>query len=134
MMFNRSQAWALALLAAVLVAGVAAGWFGHDWTDRGARRGRRGHDAMVGRLAAELHLTPAQRDSVRAIFDRHRSEIAALWKEMHPRYDAVRARMHAEIEVQLEPEQQARYRRLLEENEDRHRKADSTEGGRDERH
>jgi Spy/CpxP family protein refolding chaperone len=132
-MFNRSKTWALALLAAVFVAGAAAGWFGHDWTGRGSRLGRRGRDAMVGRLATQLHLTPTQRDSVRAICERHRRETAALWREMHPRYDSVRTRLRVDLDAQLTPEQQVRYRRLIEEKEHRHRMPDSTERQGDER-
>jgi Spy/CpxP family protein refolding chaperone len=133
-MLNRSKLAALALLAAVFVAGGAAGWGAHESTEhRGGGRGR-GPDAMVNHLGRELDLTPAQRDSVRAIFARHHPEIEALWAQVRPRFDSIKARVRAEISAQLTPDQQTRYQRLLEDAEHR-RRGDSTkakgEGGRD---
>ena len=122
-MFNRSKAWALALLAAVFAAGAVAGWGMQAWADnRGSERGRgpRGLDATVHHLARELVLTPAQRDSVRAVFTRHKPEMEALWQSVHPRFDSLRAVMRAEISGQLTPAQQVRYREMLAAMERRH--------------
>ncbi len=132
-MFNRSKAWALGLLAAVFAAGIGAGWGLQAWAEshEGARPGgggRRGPDAMVAYLARELDLTPPQRDSVRAVFSRHRSEMEAIWREVHPRLDSLRAVMNREISAQLAPDQQARYQRLIAELEHRHRMGDSAAG------
>ena len=133
-MLNRSKLSALALLAAVFVAGGAAGWSARESTDRRGRGRGRGPDAMVNHLGRELDLTPAQRDSVRAIFARHHPEIEALWAEVRPRFDSIKARVRAEISGQLTADQQTRYQRLLEDAEHR-RRGDSTkakgEGGRD---
>jgi hypothetical protein len=130
---NRSKIAALALLAGVFVAGGAAGWGARE----GARcdsRGRRGPDAMVDRLSSELRLTPAQRDSVRAIFARHHTEFEALWAGVRPRFDSLKTVVRGEVAAELSPDQQARYQRLLEEAE-HHRREDSTkakaDGGRD---
>ena len=90
---------------------------------------------MVAYLSRELKLTPAQSDSVRAIFARHRSEIEALWGQVRPRFDSIKTRVRAEIDAQLTPDQRARHQRLVEEAE-HHRRGggDSTkakpEGGR----
>jgi Spy/CpxP family protein refolding chaperone len=129
-MLSKSKVAAVALLAAVFVAGGAAGWGARE----GARcdgRGRRGPDAMVDRLSRELSLTAGQRDSVRAIFERHHSEFEALWAGVRPRFDSLKTLVRAEVAAQLSPDQQARYQRLLEESEHR-RRGDSTkaEGGR----
>ena len=128
---NKSKLLALALLAAVFVAGGAAGWGARENTR--SSRGRRGPDAMVERLGRELGLSATQRDSVRAIFERHHPEVEALWAEMRPRFDSIKARVRGEVAAQLTPDQQARYQRLLEEAEHR-RKGDSTkakaDGGR----
>ena len=140
-MFNRSKALALALLAAVFAAGVAAGWglqalaeSREGWRPGGAGP-RRGPEAMVGYLTRELDLTPAQRDSVRAVIARHRGEMEAIWREVHPPIDSLRAIMDREISAQLTAEQQSRYRRLMAEREHQHRMGDSakakTDGGRD---
>jgi len=132
-MLNRSKLAAAALLAAVFIAGSAAGWVLRDSTGHGGRGRSRGPDAMVAYLGRELKLTPAQADSVRAIFARHRPEIEALWAQARPRFDSIKTRVRAEIDAQLTPEQRARHQRLVEESE-HHRRGDSTkakpEGGR----
>lgn len=129
-MLNRSKVAAVALLAAVFLAGGLAGWGGHEATERDERgRGRRGPDAMVRYLGDELDLTPAQRESVRVIFARHRPETEALWARVRPQFDSIKARVRAEIDAQLTPEQRQRHRRLIEKAE-HHRREGSKRGGR----
>jgi hypothetical protein len=133
-MFNRSRAWAIALLGAVFVAGAATGWSLEDWRDSQRRAARRGPDGMVNYLNDKLDLTPVQRDSVRAIFQRHRPEMEALWREVHPRFDSVRAVVRREITAQLDATQQPKYARLIAEAEHQHQAGDSAKtqppGGR----
>lgn len=127
-MLNRSKWAAVALLAAVFVAGGLAGWGGHEAAerdDRGRRGRRHGPDAMVAYLGRELDLSPAQRDSVRAIFARHRPETEALWARVRPQFDSIKTRMRAEIDAHLTAEQRVRHQRLIEEAEHR-RRGDST--------
>ncbi|HXV89991.1 MAG TPA: periplasmic heavy metal sensor [Gemmatimonadales bacterium] len=127
-MFNRSRTWAVVLLAATFGAGIAAGWAMQAWADdRGGTRGRRGPDAMVAYLAGELDLTAAQRDSVRAVFARHRPEMRALWESVHPQMDSLRRKMRDEIASHLTSTQQARYRDLVAGWGQRHRSDSSTE-------
>jgi Spy/CpxP family protein refolding chaperone len=130
---NRSKLSAVALLAVVFIAGGAAGWLIHESTEHDRRPRGRGPDAMVAYLGRELKLTPAQSDSVRAIFARHRPEIETLWGQVRPRFDSIKAEVRAEIDAQLTPDQRARHQRLVEESE-HHRRGDSTkakpEGGR----
>jgi len=130
---NRSKLSAVALLAVVFLAGGAAGWLLSEGTDHGDRPRGRGPDAMVAYLTRELKLTPAQADSVRAAFARHRPEIQALWAQTRPRFDSIKAVVRAEIDAQLTAEQRAQHQRLVEEAE-HHRRGDSTkakpEGGR----
>src|SRR3989442_1778390 len=102
---------------------------------RGSGRGsRRGPDAMVAYLSRELDLSPVQRDSVRAIFTRHRPETDALWAQVRPRFDSIKARMRTEIDAQLTPEQRTRHQQLIDEAEHHRReREDSTKakaGGR----
>lgn len=115
-MLNRSKLAAVTLLAAVFLAGGLAGWGGHKATERdeggGARR--RGPDAMVEYLSRELKLSDAQRDSVRAIFQRHRPETDSLWARVRPQFDSIKTRMRAEIDAQLTPEQRTLHRQLIE--------------------
>jgi heavy-metal resistance protein len=128
-MLSKSKFAAVALLAAVFIAGGAAGWGARE--GKCDARGRRGPEAMVEHLTRALSLTPTQRDSVRAIFEHHHPEVEALWAGIRPRFDSIKARVRAEVAAQLSSDQQARYQRLLEEAEHR-RKGDSTkaEGGR----
>jgi hypothetical protein len=134
-MLNKSKLAAVALLAAVFIAGGLAGWGGHEAADRDDRggKGRHGPDAMVAYLGRELDLTAAQQDSVRVIFARHRPETDALWARVRPQFDSIKARMRAEIDAQLTPAQRERHQRLIEAAEHR-RREDSTrakpEGGR----
>jgi len=65
---------------------------------------------MMDELNEELRLEPAQRDSVRAILQRHRTRMTAVWETVRPRFDSMRAQMDSEVARQLTPEQQAKYR------------------------
>lgn len=123
-MLSKSKFAAVALLIAVFIAGGAAGWGAREGAKPDSR-GRRGPEAMVEHLTRELSLTAIQRDSVRAILERHHPEVEALWAEIRPRFDSIKARVRAEVAAQLTPDQQARYQRLLEEAEHRRK-----EGGR----
>jgi hypothetical protein len=113
-MLNRSTTWALVFLVATFVAGIAVGAGGRALWVRYAsaaspERGR-GLDRMMDELTEELRLTPVQRDSVRAIVQRHRTRMTAVWETVRPRFDSMRAQMDSEVALQLTPDQQARYR------------------------
>jgi len=88
---------------------------------------------MVAYLTRKLDLTADQRDSVRAVFQRHRAEMDALWNDVHPRLDSLRQAMRGQIAAQLDSARRERYLRLLAKHEHRHRRPargiDST-GGR----
>jgi Spy/CpxP family protein refolding chaperone len=130
-MLNRPKLAAVGLLAAVFAAGGLAGWGGHEAAERDDHRGprRRGPDAMVEYLRRELDLSDAQRDSVRAIFARHRPETDSLWAQVRPRFDSIKTRMRAEIDAQLTPEQRVRHQQLIDKAEHHRReRADSTKG------
>ena len=131
-MLNKSKLAAVGLLAAVFVAGGLAGWGGHEAAERDGRdargRGRGGNpDAIVAFLGKELDLSSAQRDSVRAIFVRHRPETDALWAQVRPRFDSIKARVRAEIDAQLTPAQRVKHQQLIDEAEHHRReREDST--------
>jgi len=104
------------LLAAVFAVGLAAGWLGNGaYAQRHHHHTAHADERLLERMSKELRLTPVQQDSVRAIFDRHRKEIHALWQETHPRYDAIRAAARSEIRAQLTPEQCVREEELAKE-------------------
>jgi hypothetical protein len=84
---------------------------------------------MVAYLGRELELTPAQRDSVKTIFARHRPETEALWAQVRPRFDSIKARVRAEIDTQLTQAQRERHQRLIDKAEHHRReREDSTKG------
>ena len=133
-MLNRSKLAAVGLLAAVFLAGGLAGWGGREATERDKGPRRRGPDAMVGYLTRELKLSDAQRDSVRAIFARHRPETDSLWARVRPRFDSIKTRMRAEIDALLTPEQQTLHQQLIERAEHHRRESPNGRGGRGGRH
>src|SRR5262245_23591576 len=115
-LFSRSKTLAILLLVAVFLAGGLGGWAlgsHHAMPHPGGR----GPDAMAGFLTRRLHLSDAQRDSVRAIFARHDPEMRAILGEVRPRMDSLRAKLHAEIAAQLTPAQREEHQRLMAELE-----------------
>ena len=122
---TRPKVWAVAFLVAVFVAGAAVGWGARRWSAGPHEPRLRDTGAIVAHLAKELDLSPPQQDSVRAILERHRAEIDALWHLVHPRVDSLRATIHREISAQLTPAQQSRYRDLIARFEHQRRGADS---------
>jgi hypothetical protein len=128
-MANGARWKATLLLAAVLAAGAALGWFGNERLERSKHRGPRGTDRLVERLTKDLGLTATQRDSVRVILERRRADIDSLWSDVHPRFEAVRARTHADVERVLTSKQQRKYREQVE-TEERRRRRPRPEVGR----
>ncbi len=117
-MLKQSTGWAVAALIAAFLAGGLVSWgvasrAGHGrGSGPGWGRGGGGRGGPGGLLKRELELTPAQEDSVQAIFARHRPQMEALWREMRPRFDSVRAAVNAEINAQLTPAQRTKFQKL----------------------
>jgi len=114
----RSQWNAVALLLAVFVAGGAVGagvWAAtRDGRAPARREGNRGErQSYADRLARELVLTPAQRDSVDRILDAYQDSMAVMWDEMRPRMDAVRASIRTDIAALLDTVQLPRYQAYM---------------------
>ena len=113
-MLNRSRTWAVVFLVATFTAGITVGaggralWVRH--ASAAALDRMRGLDRMMDELNEELRLGPAERDSVRAILQRHRTRMTAVWETVRPRFDSMRAQMDSEVSRQLTPEQQIKYR------------------------
>ena len=113
-MLNRSMTWAVVFLVATFAAGIAVGAGGRAlwvrYASAAAPDRPRGIDRMMDELTAELRLGAEQRDSVRAIVQRHRTRMTAVWETVRPRFDSMRAQMDSEVARQLTPEQQTKYR------------------------
>jgi hypothetical protein len=113
-MLNRSRTWAVVFLVATFAAGITVGAGGRAlwvrYASAAALDRTRGLDRMMDELNEELRLGPAERDSVRAILQRHRTRMTAVWETVRPRFDSMRAQMDSEVSRQLTPEQQVKYR------------------------
>jgi hypothetical protein len=123
-MFNRSKTWATVLLLAVFLAGGAAGWATARWRAN-LDRPRRGPEGMAAYLARQLDLSATQRDSIRAILERHHPDMEGIWSTVRPRLDSLRAVIDQEIGRQLSADQRQRYAQLVAELQHRNRGGDS---------
>ena len=109
-MLPKSKILAISLLAAVAVAGFAAG----AATMSRAEPGRHNRDySYSAQLAEQLGLTQVQQDSIRAIMRSHRSEMQAIIAPVKERLDSVRTQAREEIKALLTPDQRARYDELI---------------------
>ncbi len=114
-MLTRKQFGAAALLVATFAVGAVAGRASSRWgdRDRGTRQdGRPGQGGrFVNTLQRELNLTPVQRDSVQAILKRYDPKMRAVWDGMRPKFDSLRAQVHADIIQILTDDQKAAFQR-----------------------
>jgi hypothetical protein len=112
-MVNRPKTWAVGLLIATFVAGIVVGSSGGAlWAWHRETSGTRSHgpDHMLASLTGELHLTPAQHDSVGTVLQRHWVRMNAVWERVRPAFDSIRADMDSQVVRQLTPQQAAQYR------------------------
>jgi Spy/CpxP family protein refolding chaperone len=129
-MNGKSKSLALTLLLVVLLLGGVAGAAverlvvrrdeacrAEDRRPHGDRR-----ESYLDWLSSELALTPEQRAQVEATVERHRQAVSALWREVRPRFEEMKAQLREEIRSTLDDEQRATYEELLKrESERRHR-------------
>ena len=121
-MLNRSKLWATGLLVAVFVTGAAVGggmsqaWRGNgdDTGDTGGDGSNRERPSYVERLAGHLDLTESQQVEVQSILARRESDMAELWQDVRPKFDALRDTIRTKIMDVLTEEQQQKYRELQE--------------------
>lgn len=107
---------AAGLLTLVALLGAAAGSL---LTARGAF-GPHGHgrhtmprsEEYVELMDHEVRLSPAQRDSVRAILRRHHDGMQQIFAAIEPRLDSLKETIRAEVRTQLTPEQMPAYARM----------------------
>lgn len=121
---SQSRLKAFGLLLSVFVLGAVAGGAGWSWAEhRSAAPSRpaRVRDGMLTRMTAQLDLTQEQQDSIRAILKRHDPAMDSMWSEIRPRFDSLRAVVRGDIQGQLTPEQQRKYKAMLEQREREYR-------------
>lgn len=124
-MFKQSKAFAIGLLIAVFLAGIAVGATGGRWLAE--RRGPpvRPNRSYADRLAQQFQLSDAQRDSVVVILRRYDPQMRAIFNSSQPQLDSLRERLREEIRAQLTPEQQTTYQQLIERERARFTRRDS---------
>ncbi|HET8634064.1 MAG TPA: hypothetical protein VFL88_07940 [Gemmatimonadales bacterium] len=117
---------AVVLLLAVFLAGLVVGVGGVAIAERSGVRvvSHEQHHGYLEFLSQRLDLTPAQRDSVRSILERHRPTMDSMRAAVAPPFETLRKQIRSEIRAQLTPEQQLKF-------SDLGRKNDSTSNGRD---
>jgi Spy/CpxP family protein refolding chaperone len=120
---TRSRAGAALLLAATfIVGGLLGGAVTRMW--------HRQRPNYVERLAADLTLTDAQKDSVQAILDRHQPAMDSLWSLIRPQFTSERQNIRSEITSLLTPEQQTKYVELQRQDSLRRAELDRSRNGR----
>jgi Spy/CpxP family protein refolding chaperone len=118
---------AVVLLIAVFVAGLVVGVGGVAIAERSGvhvlPRTEHRPGGYLEFLSHRLDLTPAQRDSVRSILERHRPTMDSMRAAVAPPFETLRKQIRSEIRAQLTPGQQQIF-------SDLGRKNDSTSNGR----
>jgi heavy-metal resistance protein len=110
---------ATVLLIVVFLAGVGVGVVGWRLLGPPRRGGRPSPDRAVEMLDRRLHLRAGQRDSVRAVLERHRPELDSVWAAFRPRFDSLQRVIGKEIEAQLDPDQRTKFAELRRQFEQR---------------
>ena len=109
---TRSRTGALALLIAAFVFGGLVGGAATSLADRRSHKERPPRPTYVERLAAELGLTAAQQDSVRAVLQRHQPAMDSIWESIRPLMASERQSIRNHITALLTSDQQAKYLEL----------------------
>jgi Spy/CpxP family protein refolding chaperone len=104
---------AVLLLVAVFVAGLVVGVGGLTVAERSGLHlvppVQRGPGNYLEFLSRSLDLTPAQRDSVKSVLDRHRSTMDSMRAAVAPPFETLRRQIRSEIRAQLTPAQQQQF-------------------------
>jgi Spy/CpxP family protein refolding chaperone len=108
-MLPKSKIQAIGLLAAVAVAGFAAGAATMSRADTKPPVDWRERCSLSGMLKDRLGLTDQQRDSVRSIMRSHRVEMHAVMDKVRPQMDSMRTIVNAEIRAVLTAAQKVQF-------------------------
>lgn len=127
---TRSRLGAVLMLLGTFLLGGLLGGAATSLADLRAHKKHRDRPRLsyVDRLAADLTLTEAQRDSVQAVLDRHQPAMDSLWQLFRPLLQSERQVIRNEIGALLTPDQLAKYREL--QRQDSLRRATEMERGR----
>jgi Spy/CpxP family protein refolding chaperone len=112
---TRTKSIALAFYLGAALAGAAIGVSVDRLALRSQPRFYDRHE-MRTRFFDELHLTPAQRDSVNTIFDERNRADSMLLRPVPPATDSVNAHARERIQQLLTPEQKTIYDQMQRDN------------------
>ena len=129
---TRSRLGAVVLLLAAFLLGGLVGGAATSMADRRSHqhRDRPPRPSYVDRLGTELGLSEAQKDSVRAVLERHQPAMDSLWESIRPLLQSERQAIRKEIHALLSDEQQARYIALQRQDSLRRAEGDRSKNGR----
>ncbi len=85
-------------------------------------------ERYVAKLQKDLSLTPEQMPQVTAILDQTSDQFREIREKMSPELDAIRQRQRAQIMTLLNPEQQGKYQKILDEWRRRHEQERGRQG------
>ena len=122
-------------LAVVFLAGALFGFVANTfYSQRTARAStsnpRESRERFVARLQKDLALTPEQLAQVRAIMDQTGQRFREVREKMDRDSQTIREEHRQQILAILTPEQQPKYKQILEERRRRHEKAAAQSGPR----
>lgn len=121
---SRSGA-ALLLLGTFVFGGLLGGAFTAMADHRAHKR-----PSYVDRLATDLDLNAAQRDSIQAVLERHQPAMDSLWQTIRPQFQSERQLIRNEISAVLSPEQKSKYTQLQRQDSLRRAETDRSRNGR----
>ena len=129
---TRSRLGAVVLLLAAFLLGGLVGGAATSMADRPSHqhRDRPPPSSYVDRLGTELGLSEAQKDSVRAVLERHQPAMDSLWESIRPLLQSERQAIRSQIHALLSAEQQARYIALQRQDSLRRAEGDRSKNGR----
>lgn len=125
-MLPTSKIQAIGLLAAVAVAGFAAGAATMSRAETRPPVDWRERCSLSGMLKDRLGLTDQQRDSIRIIMRSHRGEMHTLMDRVRPQMDSVRKIVNTEVRAVLSSQQRVAYDSLQARDRAEHARLDST--------
>ena len=130
---TRSRTGAVAMLIAAFAFGGLVGGAATSMADRRTHKSRADRPqrpSYVDRLGADLGLSEPQKDSVRAILERHQPAMDSLWETIRPLMQSERQAIRNQSAAMLTPEQQTKYVELQRQDSLRRAEAERNRNGR----
>ncbi|HTL04343.1 MAG TPA: periplasmic heavy metal sensor [Gemmatimonadales bacterium] len=122
---TRSRSGAALLLIGTFVIGALLGGALTAMADHRAHK----RPSYVDRLATDLGLSQAQKDSVQAVLERHQPAMDSLWQLIRPQFQSERQLIRNEISTLLSDEQKTRYTQLQRQDSLRRAEMDRNRNG-----